>query len=84
MYEMYDYLPVNMAPSASYCREVERFLGMGADIIEQIFDTTFFLVVIQLGIQVNFIVLVVLSVITESFASFMTPHEPVVGAESLR
>ena len=79
---MHDYLPVNMSPSASYCREVERSLGMGADIIEQIFDTTFFLVVIQLGIQVNFVEM--LSVITESFASFMTPHEPVVGAESFR
>lgn len=79
---MYDYLLVNVSPSAAYCCEVERPLGMVTDILEQFSDATFFLIVIQPGIQIYFIEM--LSVSPENLAAVMAPHEAVVGAKSLR
>lgn len=79
---MYDYLHVNVPPSAAYCCEVERPLGMVTDILEQFSDATFFLIVIQSGIQIYFIEM--LSVSPENLAAVMAPDEAVVGAKSLR
>ena len=79
---MYDYFLVNVSPSAAYCCEVERPLGMVTDILEQFSDATFFLIVIQPGIQIYFIEM--LSVSPENLAAVMAPHEAVVGAKSLR
>ena len=79
---MYDYLHFNLSSSSAYCCEVELPLGMVIDILEQSFDATFFLIVIQPGIQIYFIVM--LPVSPENLAAVMAPHEAVVGAKSLR